>query len=219
MNLPIPLPGDSDFPIIQYAYDTLIFLQADLVQLNNLRDILTIFAASSGLKVNFDKSMMIPINVDATRLEELADAFSCSKGSLPFTYLGLPLSHTRPSVVDFWPLVSKCERRLGTFSNFLSDAGRLEMTNAVLTALPTFAMCSFILPKTFIKQIDKYRKHCLWRGSDVNNKRPPNAAWPMVCVPKTEGAWMSSISEFKMSVCFLSTYISSTTIWIFPGLI
>jgi hypothetical protein len=53
--------------------------------------------------------------------------------------------------------------------------------------LPTFTMCTFLLPKTVIKQIDKYKKHCLWRGLDLNNKKPPKAAWPMVCVPTPEG--------------------------------
>lgn len=48
-------------------------------------------------------------------------------------------------------------------------------------------MCTFSLAKTIIKHIDKYRKHCLWRGSDINNKKLPKAAWPMVCIPKEEG--------------------------------
>jgi hypothetical protein len=72
-------------------------------------------------------------------------------------------------------------------SSFFSQAGRLELTNAVFSALPTFAMCTYILPKTIIKQIDKFRKHCLWRGSDINNRKPPKAAWPMVYIPKEEG--------------------------------
>jgi hypothetical protein len=90
-------------------------------------------------------------------------------------------------VAYFWPLVLKCERRLVAFSSFLSEASRLELTYAVLTALPTYAMCTFLLPKTIIKQIDKYRKHCLWRDADINNKKPPKAAWPMVTLPKDEG--------------------------------
>lgn len=61
------------------------------------------------------------------------------------------------------------------------------MTNAVLTALPTFTMCTFLLPKTVIKKIDKFHKHCLWRGSDANNKKPPKIAWPLVCVHKEGG--------------------------------
>ena len=86
------------------------------------------------MKVNFDKSMMVPINIAEDRFDELATTFGCTKGSLPFTYLGLPLSLIKPTVVDFWPLISKCERRLVAFSSYLSEAGRLELTNAVLTA-------------------------------------------------------------------------------------
>lgn len=104
-----------------------------------------------------------------------------------FTYLRLPLSLTRPTVADYWPLVSRCERRLVSISSFLSQAVRLQLTNAVFSALPTFAMSTYLLPKTVIKQTDKYRKHCLWRGSDVNNKKPPKAAWTMACVPKESG--------------------------------
>lgn len=118
---------------------------------------------------------MINPNVSQEKLDLLVAAFGCSKASLPFTYLGLPLSTTKPSVADFWPLVSKCERRLGFFSSSLTEAGRLEMTNSVLSALPTYAMSTFLLPKAVINQIDKFRKHCLWRGSDPNNRKPSKA--------------------------------------------
>jgi hypothetical protein len=43
------------------------------------------------------------------------------------------------------------------------------------------------IPITVIKQIDKYRKYCLWRGSDINSKKPPKAAWKSICLPKEEG--------------------------------
>jgi hypothetical protein len=36
--------------------------------------------------------MIVPINIAEDRFDELATTFDCSKGSLPFTYLGLPLS-------------------------------------------------------------------------------------------------------------------------------
>jgi hypothetical protein len=84
-------------------------------------------------------------------------------------------------------LNSKCERRLVAFSSFLTEASRLQLTNVVITALPTFAMYTYLLPKIVTKQIDKLRKHCLWRGSDLNNRKSSKAAWLMVCVPKPEG--------------------------------
>jgi hypothetical protein len=85
------------------------------------------------------------------------------------------------------PLVNKCEKRLGGISSMLSQAGRLQMTNAVLSSLPTFYMCTLELPKAVIKQIDKFRKSCLWTGSNVNGRKAPKAAWMMVCKPKGEG--------------------------------
>jgi hypothetical protein len=63
LQLPIPFQGDPDFPILQYADDTLVCIQADLPQLLHLKDILHSFANSSGLRVNFDKSFMVPVNV------------------------------------------------------------------------------------------------------------------------------------------------------------
>jgi hypothetical protein len=43
------------------------------------------------------------------------------------------------------------------------------------------------LPKGVIRQLDKFRKHSLWRGADLNSKKPCKVAWPLVCLPKKEG--------------------------------
>jgi len=61
------------------------------------------------------------------------------------------------------------------------------LVNAIFSALPIFAMSTFLLPKTVIKQVDKYRKHCLWRGPDLSSKQPSKAAWQMVCTSKDNG--------------------------------
>lgn len=44
--------------------------------------------------------MMVPINVTGERMTILSYPFGCSKGSLPFTYLGLPLGLSNPRVVE-----------------------------------------------------------------------------------------------------------------------
>jgi hypothetical protein len=120
--------------------------------------------------------MMVPINLSNEKLNHLARTFGCATGSFPFTYLGLPLGLSRTKVDDFLPLISKCEKRLNYVFPFLNQAGRLEITNSVLTALPAYTMCSIALPKTVIKQIDKYRKNCLWRGAAENARKMAKAA-------------------------------------------
>jgi hypothetical protein len=130
---------------------------------------------------------MVPINISNKKLDILARTFNREKGSLPFTYLGLRLGLTKPKVIDFSPLVSKCERRLIATLSFHSQAGRLQLINSVISALPTFAMCTFRIHIPIIEQIDTYRKHCLWRGADIDSSKLAKAAWPMVCRSKVEG--------------------------------
>jgi len=182
LNLLVPLGPNADFLVLQYVDDTLIILEGWPRQVHFLKLVINTFSKATGLKVNFQKSMMLPVNLIEEKIDLLARTFGCSKGTLPFTYLGLT-----KQVQDFLLLVTRCERRLSSISSFLNQAGRLELTNAVFTSLPTFFMCSLELPKTIIKQIDKFRKHCLWRGADINAKKPPKAAWEMVCKPKEEG--------------------------------
>ena len=48
-------------------------------------------------------------------------------------------------------------------------------------------MCTLKIPKTIIKEIDRYRKHYLWRGNDINSKKPPLIAWNAVTQRKVNG--------------------------------
>lgn len=87
LKLPFELNHTSNFPILQYADDTLIIMQALAPQLIDLKGLLQSFGSSTGLKVNYNKSMIVPINLLEERLDQLARTFNCQKGSLPFTYL------------------------------------------------------------------------------------------------------------------------------------
>jgi hypothetical protein len=60
-----------------------------------LRALLNSYEAASGLKVNFRKSQINPINLSTQRLEHLANTLGYQAGSLPFTYLGLPMGTTK----------------------------------------------------------------------------------------------------------------------------
>lgn len=162
---------------MQYADDTLLIMEGSSSQLLELKQILHLYAMTSGLKVNFSKSVMMPINISHEHMVSLADDFACSIGALPFTYLGLPLGLHKPVVKDFLPLVEKCESILLVTSNLLSQGVRLVMVNSILSSQPTFLMSTLKLHSNVIKQMDKYRKYLLWRGVDLADKKPSKAAW------------------------------------------
>jgi hypothetical protein len=102
-------------------------------------------------------------------------------------YLGLPLGLKKPNLGAILPLVQKIERRLASSSVFLSQVGRLQMVNAVFSSLPTYFMCTLKLPKTVIKQIDKFRRHCLWRGADINAKKTTSSCLESSLQTKSSG--------------------------------
>jgi hypothetical protein len=130
---------------------------------------------------------MIPLNLSQEQAINLASTFGCQLGTFPFTYLGLPMGTTKPRVEDYMPLMDRTERRLTSTSAFLTQAGRLQLVNSVLSSLPTYTMCSLKIPTAVIEYIDRARRHCLWRGSDVNAKGKSLAAWPKVSKPKEKG--------------------------------
>ena len=112
------------------------------------------FSLETGPKVNFEKSMLVPINMTEQESGALAAKFGYAVGSVPSTYMGLPLRMSKPKIVEFFALGSK----ISNTSTLFSQARRLQLTDSVFSALPTFYMCTFKLHKTMIKQVDKYRK-------------------------------------------------------------
>ena len=179
LTLPIPT-ASNDFPVIQYADDTIIVMRAVINQVLHLKDLLDTFVDSTGLKVNFSKSSMVPINVSDENIAALTSAFGCQTASMPFTYLGLPMGTTKPRLEDLTPLMDRIERKLVSCSNFLSYSGRLQMINSAFTPITTYAMCSIKLPVGVIDNIDRVRKQCLWRGNDATKMGGNLVAWPTV---------------------------------------
>ena len=75
LNFPIPLSYNDDFPIIQYTDDTLLVMEACGRQLWTLKALLQTFGDSTGLRVNYAKSFMVPINTSPEKLQHPARTF------------------------------------------------------------------------------------------------------------------------------------------------
>lgn len=137
--------------------------------------------------MNYSKSIMVPVNVHQDRMEVLAAAFGCSIGSMPFTYLGLPMGTTKPRMEDLTSIMDRMERRLNACSSLLSYTGRLEMVNSVIVPITTYATYTIKLPAGVTDNMTRILKQCLWRGNDRQKKGGHLAAWSMVTKPKKKG--------------------------------
>jgi hypothetical protein len=124
ITLPINCPSCPDFSVIQYADDTLVICKANASQLVFLKALLHSFADSTGLKVNYNKSSMVSINLSEEMLHHFACTLSCKTVSLPLTYLGLRLGLTKPSIEHFIPMVQRVHKRLRGITEFLNYGGK-----------------------------------------------------------------------------------------------
>lgn len=105
LRLPLANRCGQDFPIIQYADDTILIMEACPRQLFFLKAMLNSFATSTGMHVNYQKSNIYSINVLDERMVLLANTFNYNIGSLPFTYLGLSVGTTKSKLDSFLPLI------------------------------------------------------------------------------------------------------------------
>jgi hypothetical protein len=176
LHLPIPANDHAGFPVIQYADDTIILMKADQRQLLCLKAILETFAQSTGLRVNYSKSSMVPLNMSQDKAEIMTGVFGCKMQEMPFTYLGLSMGTTKPRVEHYEPVMNKMERQLSSISSLLTHAGRLQLVNSVLSSSPTYTMCSVSVPSTVHDYFDRIRRHCMWKSSDINKKSKPMVA-------------------------------------------
>ena len=97
---------------LQFADDTLFFMEAKPnVFLNYLKP-LEAFGSVSRLRVNLKKSSLLGINIDEEMIQHWASFSGCKVGLWPIKYLGLPLVGN-PRKIDFWDsVVSKVTKRL-----------------------------------------------------------------------------------------------------------
>jgi hypothetical protein len=102
----IPYLVDDGLSILQYADDTIIFMNHDLEKANNLKLILCAFEQLSGLKINFHKSEIFCF-VEAKEKEvDYSNIFGCQCGSYPFRYLGIPMHYRKLSNND-WKIIEQ----------------------------------------------------------------------------------------------------------------
>lgn len=112
-----------------------------LCNLISSKNLLMHFTTYIGLRVNYDKSMIVPINTAHEKMLELAQVMGCKVGSLPFTYLGLPLCLSKPKIEHFMPIMKRIERRLAECSSLLSYGDKLVLVKS-LSIASLFSLCA-----------------------------------------------------------------------------
>ena len=68
-------------------------MEHDLAKARNRKLVFCLFEQLSGLRINFNKSELFCFGRAKEEQDEYRQLFGCEMGSLPFSYLGIPIHH------------------------------------------------------------------------------------------------------------------------------
>jgi hypothetical protein len=202
----IPHLVEGGISIMQYADDTILFMDHNMEQAKNMKMLLCAFEKLSGLKINFHKSELFCYGEAKEMEHEYTELFGCDLGKFPFRYQGIPIHHKRISNADWKLIEEKFEKRLSCWKGkLLSYGGRLVLINSVLSSLAMFMLSFYEIPKTVLHKLDSFRSRFFWQG-DNQKKKYRLAKWSIICRPKDQGG-LGILDLETQNKCLLSKWL------------
>ena len=156
---------------LQCADATILFLDPDIDHAKNLKWLLACFENLSGLKINYDKCELVPINVDEASAKILSQIFCCKIGTFPLKYLGFPLHYLKLRREDLQRIIDKIIKRIvgGEVDCLAMRISWCCYKLALLVFQCTF-MSVIKFPKWAIKAITSQMAHFFWGNVGDDHK-------------------------------------------------
>ncbi|XWS29555.1 hypothetical protein CRYUN_Cryun24cG0038800 [Craigia yunnanensis] len=140
---------------LQFADDTIIFLEHKVEYAMILRRLLWCFRLLSGLSINFFKLKAYQVGVEAECARQMAVSMGRVLDQIPFSYLGMPLGANPNRISTREPVIRRVKERLALWQRkFLSFGGRVTLIKSVFNSLPLYYLSIFKAPRSVIKILE-----------------------------------------------------------------
>ncbi|XP_048599212.1 uncharacterized protein LOC125579275 [Brassica napus] len=171
-----------------FADDTMMFCNSTSECCLSMLQILQEYEKVSGQMINISKSSItFSVKTPAETKTSAKTILGIQKEGGVGKYLGLPEHFGRRKKDLFTSIVDRIRQRASNWSTrFLSRAGKLTMLKAILTAIPTYAMSCFQLPKNLCNRIQSALTRFWWDES-TDKKKMCWVAWEKLTKPKAVG--------------------------------
>lgn len=122
-----------------FADDLVLFCNGDFRSIYTLLQGFQMFSHASRLEVNKEKSKVYYTGMDESDITRVTDVSGFKVGSLPFRYLGAPISITKLKAKDCQTLIEKMVRMIRVWgTRHLSFAARCQLVNSVLMSIHVY---------------------------------------------------------------------------------
>ena len=190
-NLWDPVKASRNGPAFSHLFfadDLVLFAKADLKNCCHIREVLDSFCELSGQKVSLHKSKVyFSPNVSQDSRADFCEVLGFNSTPNLGKYLGFPLKHSGSTSRDFNFIIERVQVKLqGRKANMLSMAGRVILSQSVISTIPSYVMQGCVLPAKVLNHIDKINRDFLWGESD-SGKKMHMISLSMIAKPKAKG--------------------------------
>jgi hypothetical protein len=172
-----------------FADDLLIFGKATVLVAASIKSCLDKYCKWSVQSINASKSSIrFSKNILPSKIAAISNFFPYPSNHGTSLYLGLPILMGKSKKRAFQGIMDKVLSRIaGWRAKTLSQVGRLILIKSAVVALPSYAMSTFLLPKSLCSELDRIFKK-FWWGFPANKTRNLFLkAWDSLCLPKVLG--------------------------------
>ncbi|KAJ8425647.1 hypothetical protein Cgig2_023401 [Carnegiea gigantea] len=107
--------------------------------------------------------------------------------SFPLTYLGVPITASRLTKIEYASLVEKIIARVHLWATrSIYFAGKDKLINSVIFGMFSYWASIFLLVNEVTEKITQICRNYLWRGTG-DYKNAPYISWHHTCLPKSQG--------------------------------
>ncbi|XP_057746699.1 uncharacterized protein LOC130965963 [Arachis stenosperma] len=155
---------------LQFADDTILFCPPEEETIRNYARLLKYFEVTSGLHINFDKSILIPINCEQSWTCNMCNLLGCNEANLLVRYLGISL-RANPRQVNTWkPIIDKVEEKISFWKEkVLNKVDKLVLIKFVLNSLLVYYLILYKMPRTVVENLIFLQRKFLWSKEEGRN--------------------------------------------------
>lgn len=152
-----------------------------------MRVVLDVYFIASGQLINEDKSSIFFFNTLGPIHRRIANILRFQVGSLPLTYLGIPIFVKRMPRESWQNILDKFRTKVNHWTHrWLSFASRGQLIKYVVQALPIYKCMLQMAPVGFVQELDVLARQFLWAGNLLSSKWSL-VRWELVCRPRQYG--------------------------------